>query len=64
MSKTFKKFSSFSEADASEDKYYLNLSAKQRVDILLDLVQQHGGQFGGTSERFERVFRVTSLRES
>jgi hypothetical protein len=63
MEKIGKQFSSFAEAEQAEDYYYKSLTPDQRVNLLLELVAQHSNLFNGTSERFERVFRVAPLQE-
>ncbi len=64
MEKIYKKFSSFAEADQADDAYYASLTPNERVDILLELIARYGMVFDGSPERFERVFKVTSLEES
>ncbi len=58
------KFDSLQSADRAEDDYYRNLSPDERVDLLLELVEQYRAAFDGTAEGFERVFRLTSLEQS
>lgn len=58
------KFSSFEAADRAEDEYYKSLSPNERVEILLTIIAQHKSQADGSSDRFERVFRVAALSES
>ena len=64
MERFGQKFNSLEEADLAEDQYYKSLSPNERVDLLLELVAQYRIAFNGTAERFERVFRLTSLEES
>ena len=64
MEKVAQVFQSPEEADRTEDEYYKNLSPNERVDLLLQLVNQYQTAFDGSSKGFERVFRVTTLEES
>jgi hypothetical protein len=57
-------FSSFDDAERADEEYYANLDPSERVDILLDLIEQHGKSLGETAQRFERVHRVTRLSQS
>lgn len=59
-----KKSQSLEEADRQEDDYYRNLSPDDRVALLLQIVAQYRENLDETSDRFERVFRVTTLEES
>jgi hypothetical protein len=54
-------FTSFADADAADDEYYAGLAGSERVNILLELVEQHRKSLGPAAERFERVCRVTEL---
>jgi hypothetical protein len=58
-----KVFDSFEEAERAEAEYYASLTPKERVDILLDLVENYRRSLG-PADRFERVCRVTDLQES
>lgn len=64
MEKIGERFFSLEEADEAEHDYYRKLSPDVRVDILLELVAQYWAGTDGTSERFERVFRLAPLEES
>lgn len=64
MEKVYQKFDSLADADRADDEYYASLSPNERVEILLELVAQYGTLFDATSERFERVFKITPLEES
>ena len=56
------KFNSFAEAEAAEKAYYLSLTPEQRLDILLDLINQGAGD--EAEQRLERVYRIVKLHES
>lgn len=58
-----KVFDSFEEAERAEAEYYASLTPKERVDILLDLVENYRRSLG-PADRFERVCRATDLQES
>ena len=58
------RYETFAEADKAEDEYYRSLTADERVNLLLELVEQYGDYFSETPERFERVYRVVTLEES
>jgi len=64
MEKKWERFESFADAQKAEDAYYSSLSPNERVEILLDLVARYGEMYGGSTERFERVFRVAHIKES
>jgi hypothetical protein len=54
-------FTSFVDADTADDDYYANLTAAERVDVLLELIEQYRDSLGEAAERFERVCTVTEL---
>jgi hypothetical protein len=54
-------FSSFREAEEADTAFYASLSPQERLDLLLDLIARHRESIGETTERFERVYRVTEL---
>ena len=58
MDKTVQVFQSFAEADAADRAYYLSLTPKERVDILLELVRRSQGD---PPPRLERVYRIIKL---
>lgn len=64
MKKTGEKFASLEEADEAEHQYYRNLTPDARVEILLELVARYWSGADGTSEGFEKVFRLAPLEES
>jgi len=55
MERVVRTFSSHEEAAKADREYYRSLTPEQRLDILLELIEQGGG---GTQSRFERVYRV------
>ncbi len=57
-------FTNFDDADRADEEYYASLQPSERVNILLDLIEQHGKTLGDTAQRFERVHRVTELSQS
>ena len=63
MQREAKVFDSFEEAERADAEYYASLTPKDRVDILLELIENYRRSLG-PADRFERVCRVTDLRES
>jgi uncharacterized membrane protein len=57
-------FDSFEDAERADADYYASLTSKQRVDVLLDLIENYRRSLGPAADRFERVCRVTDLQES
>ena len=55
MEKKLRIFRSHAEAEAADAAYYRSLSGQERLDILLELVEEANR---GASQRFERVCRV------
>jgi hypothetical protein len=64
VDKVAKVFRSFEDADRADEEYYANLTPQERLDILLDLIEQHRRALGEAGQRFERVYRVTELSQS
>ena len=54
-------FSSFEDAEAADDRFYADLTPEERLDILLDLIDQHRSALGETASRLERVHRIVEL---
>lgn len=54
-------FSSFEEADQADLDFYASLSPKERVDMLLDLVNRYRESLGEAASRLERIHRVTEF---
>ena len=52
-------FRSFQEADDADRAFYRSLTPEQRLDILLELISQHG-----RVKRLERVYRIVKLEDS
>ena len=63
MERVVQVFSSLVDADHADEEYYANLTPTERVDILLDLIEQHGRSFGAVADRLERVCRVAQLSQ-
>jgi len=57
-------FSSFDDAERADVEYYASLTPDERVAILLEIIANHREATGETSERLERVYRVTELSRS
>ncbi len=60
MEKIVRVFHGFPSSEEADRQYYLSLSPEQRLDLLLELVQQ--GQPDETEQGFERVYRITQLQ--
>jgi ABC-type Na+ transport system ATPase subunit NatA len=58
------KFASHEEARQASWKYYRRLTSQQRLDILLELIGMSRKEADASSERLERVYRITELRRS
>ena len=58
MKKVVRKFKTHAEADKADREYYRSLTPEERLDILLDLIEQGSD---GASEGFKRVYRITEL---
>jgi hypothetical protein len=58
----FRVFHSFAESERADRAYYRSLTPSQRLDLLLELIQQWQGD--ETAKGFERVYRVVELHES
>jgi hypothetical protein len=54
-------FGSFEDAEVADDRFYAGLTAEERLDILLELVERHRSGLGETASRFERVHRIVEL---
>lgn len=59
MERVVRTFSSHEEAAKADREYYRSLTPEQRLDILLDLIEQGGG---GTKSEFVRVFRIVERK--
>ncbi len=57
-------FTSFEDADRADDQFYAELAPEQRLDLLLELVEQHRSSLGETASRLTRVHRVAELSSS
>jgi hypothetical protein len=62
MERTLRVFRSFEESDKADREYYKSLSPQQRLDLLLELIQQRQGD--EAAKGFERVCRIVKLHES
>jgi hypothetical protein len=56
-------FTSFADADQAESEYYAKLSPAERIEILLELAENHRRSLGRAAERFERVCQFVDLAE-
>jgi hypothetical protein len=51
-------FRSFEEAEEADRAFYRSLTPEQRLDILLQLIAQHG-----PVQRLERVYKIVKLEQ-
>ncbi|NOT02949.1 MAG: hypothetical protein HOP29_20315 [Phycisphaerales bacterium] len=58
MNKTVRKFSSHAEADAADREYYRGLTPRERLEVLLALVDQQLKEYDEASRRLQRVYRI------
>ena len=56
-------FRSFEDADRADDEFYASLKPQERLDMLLELIEQHRGALGEAADRFERVHCITELSQ-
>ncbi len=63
MERRAKVYSSFEEEEKATREYYLSLTPQERLDILLELIEQSRDPNDEASQRFERVYRVTQLSQ-
>jgi hypothetical protein len=56
-------FTSFEEADRADDEFYANLAPRERLEILLELIERYRSGLGEAAGRFERVHRITELSQ-
>ena len=61
MERIVSKFSSHEEAEEADRRYYLSLTPAERLDILLELISRQRDPNDPSSERLERVYRITEL---
>lgn len=63
LDRTVAKFSSHEEAAKADLEYYRSLTPQQRVDILLELMENLRKEGDAASEGFERVYRIVKLSQ-
>lgn len=61
MERVLETFTNHADAQESDRRYYASLKPQERLEVLLDLISQHREALGETAERFEKVYRVTTL---
>jgi hypothetical protein len=61
VEKVVRIFNSHAEADAADREFYRSLTPQQRIDILLEMLATYREETGETSERLERVCRITEF---
>lgn len=63
MERRIEVFEGAEAADEADSAYYASLTPRERVDMLLELVERHRESLGEAAARFERVCRVAQLGE-
>ena len=63
MERRAKVYSSFEEEEKATREYYLSLTPQERLDILLELMEQSRDPNDEASQGFERVYRVAKLSQ-
>ncbi len=58
------KFGSWKEAEEADLRFYRSLSGQQRLDLLLELIQQGNSLTDEASKGFKRVYRIVKLSQS
>jgi hypothetical protein len=61
MERTVAKFSTQKAAEQADREFYRSLTAQQRLDILLELIEHSRREGDAAAERFERVYRIVKL---
>jgi len=56
-------FSTFEASDEADDQFYAQLTAEQRLDILLELSERERSALGEAANRFERVHHIVELSQ-
>jgi hypothetical protein len=64
MDMSIRRFESHEEADEEDRRYYASLTAEERLEILLELIDRYRSGYGEAAERFERVYRIDELSRS
>ena len=64
MRRRAKVYSSFEEEEKATREYYLSLTPRERLEILLELIEQSRDPNDEASQGFQRVYRVTQLSQS
>ena len=62
MDRTVAKYASHQEADKATRAYYRSLTPQQRIDILLEIIEQARPK--EDTGRLERVFRIVKFSET
>ena len=63
MDRVVRVFRSFEDADQADDEFYADLTPKERLDILLTLVERYRSALGKAASRFERVHRIVEFSQ-
>jgi len=63
LDRTVAKFSSHEEAAQADREYYLRLTPQQRVDLVIEMMENFRKEGDAATERFERVYRIVKLSD-
>jgi hypothetical protein len=63
MERTVAKFTSHEAAEQADRDYYRSLTPQQRIEILLELIEQARPHNDASSERLERVYRIVKFSQ-
>lgn len=64
MERVGARYASHEEAQQASQEHYRRLTPQQRLDILLELIGMSRKEADASSERLERVYRISELRRS
>jgi hypothetical protein len=63
MERTVAKFTGHAAADRATREYYRSLTPQQRIEILLEPIDQARPNNDASGERLERVYRVVKFSQ-
>ena len=63
MERILRTFDKFEDAEKSDDEFYASLTPQERLDILLEIVNQQLEISGEAAKGLERIYRVIELSE-
>jgi hypothetical protein len=63
MERVLRTFDKFGDAEKADDEFYASLTPQERLDILLEIVNQELEISGEAAKGLERIYRVIELSE-